>query len=43
MKIKIDSPDPINTPGEILVKGDNVCLGYYKNKDATDAIFTKDG
>ena len=43
MKVKIDSPDPINIPGEILVKGDNVCLGYYKNKDATKAIFTKDG
>jgi long-chain acyl-CoA synthetase len=43
MRIKIDSPDPINTAGEILVKGDNICLGYYKNKEATKALFTKDG
>jgi len=43
IEIKIDSADPYNTPGEVLVKGPNVFLGYYKNEEATKATFTKDG
>jgi len=42
-QIRIDSTDPLNVPGEIHVKGDNVFMGYYKNEDATKACFTKDG
>ena len=39
MRIKIDSEDPKKIPGEVLVKGDNVFLGYYKNEMATKEVF----
>ncbi len=39
MEVRIDSPDPVNTPGVLWVKGDNVMQGYYKNPEATEAVF----
>ena len=43
MEIKTDSDDPENVPGEVLVRGANVFLGYYKNEEATSSAFTEDG
>ena len=43
LEIKVDSSDPRNIPGEVLVKGENVFLGYYKNQEATESALTHDG
>lgn len=43
MQIKIDSADPYNTIGEVLVKGSNTFAGYYKNPEADKEVFTEDG
>ena len=43
IQVKIDSEDPANVTGEILAKGDNVMLGYYKNPKSTEEAIDKEG
>lgn len=41
--VRIDSEDPLHIAGEIQAKGDNICVGYYRNPEANAMAFTEDG
>ena len=43
MEVKILSQDPENIPGEIITRGTNMMLGYFKNPEATHQVIDKDG
>ena len=43
MEVKIDSDNPATQVGEIMVRGTNVMLGYYKNEEATKEVMMDDG
>ncbi len=41
--VEINILNPVDGVGEIVAKGPNIMLGYYKNEKATEEVFTKDG
>ncbi|NLI36080.1 MAG: long-chain fatty acid--CoA ligase [Bacteroidales bacterium] len=43
MELKILSSDPYNTVGEVVCRGANVMLGYYKREDATKEVLDENG
>ena len=43
MEVRIDSADPLRIPGEILARGTNVMIGYYKNEEETAKVLDNEG
>lgn len=42
-EVRIDDPDPRTGEGEIVTRSPSVMLGYYKDKEATEAVLSPDG
>jgi long-chain acyl-CoA synthetase len=43
LEVKIDSPEPHRIVGEIILRGENTMVGYYKNPEATQEIIDEEG
>lgn len=43
LEVTIDSDDPENIVGEIILRGDNVMMGYYKNEKVTREMIDEEG
>jgi len=43
VKLKLHNVNPVTGEGEIVAKGPNVMLGYYKDPQRTKSVFTEDG
>lgn len=43
LEVTIDSTDPVNIVGEIILRGENMTTGYYKNEKATKELIDDEG
>lgn len=43
VEVKLDNPDPVTGEGELICRGDNVMLGYYRDPERTMKVVDDDG